>query len=190
MNARLSMQRIYLHVPPEEYAEVKALGAHWDDASKSWYIVAGLAPATFTRWLDEGDPEGEFNIASDEALVAQVKILCTTCGAHIEVICIFCQSGVDTQMDDPMSEFTVSNIWSMDNALANQIKRWPGYRRVTGEEYFANHCRHCGSAQEEYLLHSEPGDVFFGIAPDRAGSIEFTPLQGRVQMSGDYSLDL
>jgi hypothetical protein len=190
MNARLSMQPIYLHVPPEEYAEVKALGAHWDDASKSWFILAGSAPAAFARWLDEGGPEAEFNITSDEALVAQAKILCNTCGAHIEVICIFCRSGGEAGMDDGISQFTVSNIWAMDEALAQQLKRWPGYRKVTGEEYFANHCRHCGSAQEEYLLHSEPGDVFFGIAPSRSGAAQFTPLKGRVKMSGDYSLEL
>jgi hypothetical protein len=190
MNARLSIQRVYLCVDLEEYAEVKALGAHWDDTAKSWYIAAGSALAAFARWLDEGNLETEFNIISDEALVAQTRILCAMCGAHIEVICIFCQSGIEAGMDDGISQFTVSNIWAMAETLAKQLKRWPGYRKATGEEYFANHCRHCGSMQEEYLLHSEPEDVFFGIRPDRPGRVEFTPLQGRVQMSGDYSLEL
>jgi hypothetical protein len=37
---------------------------------------------------------------------------------------------------------------------------------------------------------TEPGDVFFGIGSDRPGFVEFTPLQGRVQLSGDYRLEL
>jgi hypothetical protein len=43
--------------------------------------------------------------------------------------------------------------------------------------------------QEDYLLHSEPGDVFFGIAMGESGSVEFTPLAGRVQLSGDYGYE-
>ena len=117
--------------------------------------------------LDEGNPETEFNIISDEALVAQARLLCTMCVAQIEVICIFCQSGVEAGMDDGISQFMVSNIWAMDEPLAKQLKRWSEYRKVTGEENLANHYRHGGSAQEEYLLHSEPGDVFFGIRLDR-----------------------
>jgi hypothetical protein len=43
-NARGSMDRIYLYVSPEEYPEVKASGASWDDASKSWSIGDGMEP--------------------------------------------------------------------------------------------------------------------------------------------------
>jgi hypothetical protein len=39
---------------------------------------------------------------------------------------------------------------------------------------------------EDYLLHSEPGDVFFGLAMDTPGVVEFTALEGRVCLSGDY----
>jgi hypothetical protein len=42
--------RIYLFVPPEEYAEVEALDACWDDASKRWYIDGGGASAAYSRW--------------------------------------------------------------------------------------------------------------------------------------------
>jgi Domain of unknown function (DUF5710) len=190
MNSVHCMQRIYLRVAPEDSSEVQALGAQWDDASKSWYVAAGSAPVAFARWLDEGDQEVEFNISSDEALVATANTPCTTCHRATEVICIFCQSGLDAQMGDPMVQFTVSNIWAMNDALAKQLERWPSYGQVAGEDYLANHCQHCGAVQEDYLLHSEPDDVFFGIAPDRSATVEFTPLQGRVQMSGDYSLDL
>ena len=44
--------------------------------------------------------------------------------------------------------------------------------------------------QEDYLLHSEPGDVFFSLAIDTPGAVEFTPLEGRLQLSGDYGFEV
>ncbi len=44
------MERIHLYVPPEEYAQVKASGAFWDDESKRWYIGRDMVsmPSTDT----------------------------------------------------------------------------------------------------------------------------------------------
>jgi hypothetical protein len=83
--------------------------------------------------------------------------------------------------------FTLSNISSMDSALAATLERWRFYRTTTEPEdgYFANHCPYCGAVQEDYLLHSEPGDVFFCIAEAEPGSIEFTAVEGRIRVSGD-----
>ncbi|MEA3198042.1 MAG: hypothetical protein QOF32_2094 [Gammaproteobacteria bacterium] len=44
--------------------------------------------------------------------------------------------------------------------------------------------------QEDYLLHSEPGDVFFGLAIGTLGAVEFTALEGRVYLSGDYGFGM
>ena len=185
------MDRIYLYVPPEEYAEVKASGACWDDHSKRWYIGADMAPAKFSRWLGGEEGEAEFAIESDEALVAAAQTACLKCHARIEVICIYCESGIDCDMGEPMWQFTVSNIWAMDSVLAGQLERWPYFRPVTARDpegdCFANHCPHCGAVQEDYLLHEEPGDVFFGVSRAEPGTVEFTPLVGRIQVSGDTS---
>jgi hypothetical protein len=54
----------------------------------------------------------------------------------------------------------------------------------------ANHCPNCGAMQEDYLLHSEPGDVFFGLAIGTLGAVEFTALEGRVYLSGDYGFGM
>jgi len=43
---------------------------------------------------------------------------------------------------------------------------------------------------EDILLHAEPDDVFFGISRADPGAIEFTPLLGRIQLSGDCSFSL
>ena len=78
----------------------------------------------------------------------------------------------------------------MDGVLAKLIERWPCYRKGGGEDAeegnFANHCPHCGAMQADYLLHSEPEDVFFGLAMETPGAVEFTALDGRVRLSGDY----
>jgi hypothetical protein len=58
--------------------------------------------------------------------------------------------------------------------------------RGIGGGNFANHCPHCGAVQEDYLLHSEPGDVFFGLEMGARGAVEFTAVEGRVGLSGDY----
>jgi len=189
-----SMERIYLSVCPEEYPEVKASGACWDDASKSWYIGQDMAPAMFSRWLGEEQDEAPFGIASEEAFVAAAHSCCGRCRKDIEVICIYCTSGMDTEIGDPIAKFTVSNIWAMDDALAKMLQRWPNFRREIGEGSeegnFANHCPHCGAMQEDYILHSEPGDVFFNIATGRPGPVEFTPLEGPIRLSGDYGFEV
>jgi Domain of unknown function (DUF5710) len=189
-DARDFMDRIYLFVFPEEYPQVQASGACWDDASKSWYIGEGMELARFSRWLGEEEGEAPFGIVSEEAFAASARSPCVRCGNEIEVVCIYCKSGMDTEIDNPIADFTVFNIWAMDGVLATLIERWPRYRQRVDEDaeegVFANHCAHCGAMQEDYLLHAEPGDVFFGLAMDAPGAVEFTALEGRVCMSGDY----
>jgi hypothetical protein len=167
------MDRTYLFVSPEEYPEVKGSGARWDDASKSWYIDEGMDPATFSRWLGEEQDNAPFGIVSEEAFIAAVRSSCVRCGHDIEVVCVYCKSGVDTEIGDPLVDFTVFNIWAMDGVLAKLMQRWHHYRKGGDEDSeegnFANHCPHCGAMQEDYLLHSEPGDVFFGLAMGTPG---------------------
>lgn len=188
------MDRIYLFASPEEYPEVQASGACWDDAFKSWYIDEGMEPARFSRWLGEEEDEAPFGIVSEEAFVASARSACVRCGHDIEVVCIYCKCGVDTELGDPIADFTVFNIWAMDGVLAQLFERWPHYRQGVGEDAkegnFANHCPHCGAMQADYLLHSEPGDVFFGLAMDTPGAVEFTALEERVCLSGDYGFGM
>ena len=144
--------------------------------------------ATLSRWIGDGD-EAQFGIESEEAFIAAAHIACSNCREKIEVICIHCQSGNDLETGEVLERFTLSNISSMDSALAATLARRRFYSTATGAESldgcFANHCPHCGAVQEDYLLHSEPGDVFFCIAEAEPGSIEFTPVEGRIRVSGD-----
>jgi hypothetical protein len=183
------MDRIYLFVSPEEYPEVQVSGACWDGASKSWYIGEDMEPSRFSRWLEEEEGEAPFGIVSEEAFVASSRAACLSCGIEIEVVCIYCKSGVDTETGNPIADFTVFNIWAMDGVLA-KLERRPCFRQEVGEDtearLFANYCPHCDAMQEDYLLHSEPGDVFFGLSISSTGAVEFTAVEGQVCLSGDY----
>lgn len=185
------MSRTYLFVPPEENAEVQALGARRDLQAMCWYIDSDNDVTRFLKWLPDGAEEEEFKITSDQAYVASASIPCSNCHSEIEVICIHCESG--TVSGEPLSQFTVSHVWAMDRALAQQLEPWPGFRgdhsSVYGEGDFANHCPHCDALQEDLDLHSEPGQPFFGIARAVPGSIKLTALVGRVQLSGDESFE-
>jgi hypothetical protein len=79
------MERIYLYVPPEEYAEVKASGACWDEYSKRWYVPQDRVPATLSRWMRDGD-DAEFGIESEAAFIAAAQTSCTNCREKIEVV--------------------------------------------------------------------------------------------------------
>jgi len=186
----IPMDRTYLFVPPEEKAEAESLGAQWDTVSKRWYIGPAVQAAKFSRWLpgfEEDEEDEEFPIVSSEAFVAATTVRCRRCRTNIEVICIHCGSG--TVSDEPLTQFSVSEIWAMDEELTRQLGPWPTFRRIrtrkseTGN--FANHCPHCGAVQQDLYLHTEPDDPFFDIPHAPAGSIKLTPLGGTIRLGGD-----
>jgi len=182
------MDRLYLYVPPEEYERVKAAGAEWDDASKSWYIEADADPTIFMQWLPHEDDEEDLQIVSDEAYVASAQAPCLNCHRTIEVICIYCAAG--TVSGEPLSQFTLSHISAMDRGLAMQLAPWPLFKKAgqgSGDRSFANHCAHCGATQDEVQLHAEPEGPFFDIPHAAPGSLRLTPLTGVIAVNGDHS---
>jgi hypothetical protein len=185
------MDRAYLYVEPEEYAEVQALGAHWDSERKCWYINSDEEAARLSKWLTVDEEDG-FTITSSHAYVASANVSCPECHSTIEVICIHCESG--TASGDPLTQFTVSDVWAMDDALARQLEPWPDFRMVADPDsqggYFANHCGHCGVLQDDLYLHSEPDEPFFNIPRAAPGAIKLTPLVGSIQLSGNEHFEI
>ncbi len=181
------MDRTYLFVPPEEKAEVQSLGAQWDGVSKCWYIGPNETPATFAKWLPSAEDDQEFNTISNHAYVAAATIPCQQCGVPIEVICIHCEIGAVS--GESLTQFTLSDVWAMDESLTQQLRRWPTFRRIATSDDdldgFANHCPHCGTPQEDMFLHAEPDTPFFDIPRAAPGSIKLTALAGTIQLSGD-----
>jgi len=176
------MDRTYLFVPPEEKAEVPAPGAQWDTASNRWFIGPEDARVRFSRWLPDGNDDEELTITSSSAYVAAAKVLCQKCRGEIEVICVHCETGV--VLEEPLTRFTVSGIWAMDEELTRQLRPWASFRMTEAGEY-ANYCSRCGAVQDELLLHSEPEAPFFDIPHSGTGVITLTPLVGTVRLGGD-----
>ncbi len=143
-----------------------------------------FTPEAGARLGASGDERLE--ITSTAAYVACTRTLCWNCDANIEIICIYCEEGVD--VDEPLTCFTVSNIWSMDDALACQLAPWPNFKRgvgpIHGAPYFANHCPHCDTLQEDFLLHDEPSDPFFPNHQSPPSACELTALAGPIRLSG------
>jgi hypothetical protein len=191
MTTGTAVQRTYLFVPPEEKSEVQVLGARWDADSKRWYIDADETAARFSRWLSDSESDEEYIITSAAAFVAAAQTPCQRCRSRIEVICIHCSSG--TVSGDSLSQFTVSDIWAMDDSLLRQLQPWPTFRRVDaadGDSYFANHCPRCGALQEDMYLHSEPDQPFFSIPRAAPGSIRLTALAGSIQLNGNEHFEV
>jgi hypothetical protein len=179
-----TMHRTYLFVPPEERAEVEALGARWDPTNKCLY-VDGAPPSSLARWSTMSE-EDEYSIISNDAFVASTRISCPHCGQETEVIGIHCSTG--TVSEEPLERFTVSDIRAVDDALLEELKRWPDFRpamkgNTIGE--FANHCAACGGVIGDIDLHSEPDHAFFDILHAADGAVTLVPLPGTIRLSGN-----
>ena len=166
---------------------MQSAGGHWDERLKCWYLEPGDDPARFARWLGAEHGPTALTIVSDDASVAATTIPCCRCREPIEVICIYCEGG--TASGEALVQFTVTDVLAMDEALARQLARWPGFRRIAGPASdgprYANHCPHCGAEQDDRDLHTEPGDPFFDIPRAAPGSVRLIPLAGRIRLSGD-----
>lgn len=186
------MSRIDLFVSPEDYSRVRALGASWDQRSKCWYIDSAMPEARFAAWLPKESAEDaadeDFLIESDEAFVARARSDCWRCHRGIEVACVYCRRG--TVSGEPLESFRVQCVWAVDEDLRCQLQRWPHYRMNAREGMYLNHCPHCGAAQDEADLHDEPGQPFHDLGGEVPRGVELEALQGRVCLSGDYSVEI
>ena len=138
-----------------------------------------------TLWPRHNDLMEGYTIVSHEACVVATTTPCQHCGADIEVICIHCFGG--TVAEEPLEQFTVSDIREMDEALADQLALWPHFRKATElDGVFANYCTRCGEPQDDRLLHSEPEQPFFDVPTAIvSGEVTYTPLIGTIRLSGD-----
>jgi hypothetical protein len=178
------MQRTYLFVPPEERAEVEALGGQWDSTNKRWF-VEGAPSSGLSRWSSVVQDD-EYSIISNDAYVASTSILCPHCAQETEVIAIYCVSG--TVLDEPIERFTISDIRAIDEVLLQGLKRWPRFRATTEGDTFgdlANHCEACGDAIGDIDLHSEPGQAFFDIVHAVEGTVKLVALARTIRLSGN-----
>ncbi|HTV80773.1 MAG TPA: hypothetical protein VMF03_21160 [Steroidobacteraceae bacterium] len=133
----------------------------------------------------------DFRILSDEAVVVCGHVTCWHCGADVEVICLYCQTGF--VQGEATVDFTVSNVTAIDEALQRQLSRWPNFRplgkRSAGSGGFANHCPSCNRPQDDFYLHCHPGGIFFSFQAPVARELRIHALQGVIRCSGDEGFE-
>ena len=137
------------------------------------------------------DDSDVYSIVSDEAVVVCGQAPCWKCGAGMEVICLYCQTGLVN--GEPLMDFSVSNITAMDPALRRQLARWPNFRparRGPGAgSLYLNHCPACGISQDDYFLHCLPEGVFFRFDDSTSAQFEVVALAGLVRLSGEEGFE-
>ncbi|HTC50767.1 MAG TPA: hypothetical protein VK700_02400 [Steroidobacteraceae bacterium] len=132
----------------------------------------------------------EYRILSDEAVVVSGRVKCWNCLADVEVICLYCQTGLVD--GEPTIDFSVSNVTRIDEALRLQLARWPKYHPLRGrgaESCFANHCPRCERPQDDFYLHCQPGGLFFSFQDPIAQELQVHALKGPVRLSGDEGFE-
>jgi hypothetical protein len=132
-----------------------------------------------------------YRISSDEAVVVSGRVRCWNCRADIEVICLYCQTGVVE--GEATLYFSVSNITAVDEALRLQLARWPCFHPLRGRAAhyggFANHCPSCDKPQDDFYLHCQPGGIFFSFQDPVAQELRIHALQGLIRCSGDEGFE-
>jgi hypothetical protein len=87
--------------------------------------------------------------------IVSASSLCPACGAWTQVVALVVPAEGQETLDASLHyvEHIPESVQSRVRALA------PWYR-LTAESYWANHCEHCDTRQDEYELHCEPGGAF------------------------------
>jgi hypothetical protein len=134
--------------------------------------------------------DSAYRILSDEAAVISGYIRCWNCHTDMEVICLYCQTGLVD--GEAILDFSVSNITDIDESLRVQLARWPKFHptRRRGVHFggFANHCPCCEKPQDEFYLHCRPGGVFFSFQ-DPVAPLQIHALHGVVRFTGDEGFE-
>ncbi|MEB7891717.1 DUF5710 domain-containing protein [Hafnia alvei] len=67
----------------------------------------------------------------------------------------------------------------------------PGYSKMNGSSYYANHCPHCNRLQGDFMMYSEPGGAFLPVSGPQANRIKLHPVQAPIFLKGGstYSTD-
>jgi hypothetical protein len=138
--------------------------------------------------MEEADALATATLRSGCAYVASTRVACENCGRRIEVVCVYCESGVVDA--EPLERFTAQQIRAVDPDLALQLRRWPRFRFDERYGCYLNHCGSCGAAQDEDALHGEPDRPFFDVPGAAGRAVRLSALAGTITLVADYSADV
>jgi Domain of unknown function (DUF5710) len=195
------MPRIDLRVPYQEKDEAKRLGAHWDAASRLWFVPEELDPARFERWLPADTAP---NVRGQSYFIAASARGCWRCKAVSRVHGFMLPAGHETldgceQYDascwEPAEEPTLLCYldWLAPQVAARIKVVTPHYRvaysKITRSFYWMNLCEHCGAQLGDHETYCEPGHGFLAFTLEQARRISLAQVDEPFAAScGSYSI--
>lgn len=179
----------YLNVPYLEKDTVKKLGAKWDVYNKSWFIPPGIKQEPFGKWIQPIGITQNFssNTRSLGFFIAESVEACWRCKRNTRVFAFLLPENF--QYTD-YNEALEDRVWNVSNhksflsfathlnteALKSMHKisphYFPDFSKQSSSTYYMNHCEHCNAKLGDFYMHSEPGDAFKPITPERAMSLK------------------
>ena len=141
-----------------------------------------------------GDPDS-VNVRSKDYLIARTAAPCTHCGARTPLIALVAPPSHETLSlaeDDehgPLPDSWDQVPWSaflfyvgyLPDGVQQRVQTSSKTYRLAASpaaqgSYWANHCEHCGSLQEDHDLFCEPEGAFLPVDTASASAIELTRI--------------
>lgn len=165
---------LLLDVPYEEKDQVKALGAKWNPTLKKWYVPCRADYGKFEKWIWTEDI---IAIVYGHLYIVEGPYKCWACREITPVIVfglnnyeyiddlfdgmdVFCRSEQYANCP-PRHIHLVPDLSNLTPKFLNYLQGHTNYRKVRNSNIMANHCCHCGTVLEHYLLLERFNSPFF-----------------------------
>jgi hypothetical protein len=143
---------------------------------------------------ENGSPHG-VNVRSKDYFIALRAGPCSYCGVSTPLLALVLPPSHETLTpaeDDEHDEF--SEAWDQvswsaflfyveylpddvqQHVQASSKRYRPAVSKAAQRSYWANHCEHCGSIQDDHDLFCEPEGAFFPVDAASASAIELTRI--------------
>jgi hypothetical protein len=149
-------------------------------------------PENGGRGRENGSPQG-VNVRSKDYFIALTVGPCTFCGVSTPLLALVLPPSHETlspaedDEDGALPEAWDRVPWSaflfyveylpdgvQQRVQASSERYRPAVSEASQRSYWANHCQHCGSLQDDHDLFCEPEGAFFPVDAASASAIELT----------------
>jgi hypothetical protein len=147
--------KIILNVAFAEREIVKKMGARWDPAHKVWYLLPGMDPKPFARWMVESPKRDKVSV-SQLGLIRNM-MACWSCKGYVTICAVFARQCLEKQ-----GLFILYDISFLPDSIESFLKRHcPHFRlgkvNAAGYLLYRNHCDHCRQGLSDAVLHQLGG---------------------------------
>lgn len=203
-------ERFYINVPYSEKDKAKELGAKWDPAKKSWFILKNLNKNNFEKWIQKDiDKNIDANIRSMGFFIAESSESCWKCKQDTPVFAFLLPENHQIkEYEDEDDEENNTIIWqptdyksilsfvSFVNKKSIEILQkfsshyYFDFSKQSSGNYYMNHCKNCNSKLGDFYMHSA-GGAFQPTTSDAARNIKlYWSNEVFEANAGTYSIDI